>query len=411
MGMKTAEVKPWGPVKWQTQVKRAVPSGDGAIGVLFVWARDPKLDWTDNPMYGGDDIDDPRSADFVIKPADGSVATTKLAEHVMARTMGAISLHTFAIARTDPRFAHVLRALQNSKDRVAQAASAVQHRGRSVQRAIQELHDRWQQIWPHYQSAKALMVQEMAENMHELAKVYRDYSHQGLERALANSPFMRNLGKLFVVDAVLGNGDRLARVNTGNILFHQTTQQIFTVDSQAILTNFHRAQAEYGSSLQDWVESIVKLTSQSYPITGDPTAHAPVSFGMRDLYDPLHWWRNEFRPHLEETLRKDKVASPGDNVWGFGYTNFRVGVDQGLAAVDNQLSGINWMLLKQHFKGLEKKYGSSANLDWTNFKIRRMYVRMVIEERGRAGTAEDKQARAMQRVLAYAERKYPQPHV
>ena len=86
-------------------------------------------------------------------------------------------------------------------------------------------------------------------------------------------------------------------------------------------------------------------------------------------------------------------------------------MDEGLLAVDKQLSGLNWLGVKSMFKSHEKRYGSSPNLDWTNFKIRRMVVRMVLAERNQPGTPQEKQQRALDRVVAYAERKIGRRHV
>lgn len=402
MAVSTKELKDWGSARWQTQMTHATPSKGGAVGVMFVWVT--------NPLFQGVDTDDPTTADFVIKPSAGSAATTKVAEDLMARTMGAISLNTLAIPRTDSRFQPILMALSRYRDRVDLCLRRSQLTGQARQ-DMQALRDRWTQVWPHYQQAKALMVQELARDMKEFADVYRDYSHQGLERALFDDRLMINLGKLFVVDAVLGNGDRLQSINTGNILFEATTARIFSVDSQALLTDYNRCMYMQGPNAKEWVEQIVqRFQGQSIPERPDIKV-TPPPFSLADLYDVDRWWRLEFRRHLEDTLHKDGVRPPREELWQLAYRNFCIGVDQGLVAVDQQLSGLNWLGVKTMFKNHEKKLGSSPNLDWTNFKIRRMYVRMALAERHKPGTVEEKQERAMRKVLAYAERKVGGRHV
>ncbi|WP_144289886.1 hypothetical protein [Ideonella sp. A 288] len=401
MAIPTSELKKWGLVWWQTNFTHAVPSKGGAVGVMFVWCT--------NPLYQGVDIDDPRTADFVIKPSAGSAAPTLLAEDLMKRTIGATSVNTLPIASTDSRFNAILMGLSRFKDRVDQSVNSP--RTPQVTQAMRDLKDRWAKVWPHYRQGRALMVQELAVGMNEFADVYRDYSHMGLERALFNDQLMRNIGKLFAVDAVLGNGDRLCQVNTGNILFHETTKQIFSVDSQAIMTSYQHALIQGERNAKSWVEQILLTNQGASAVPERDGVVAPPSFSMNDLYDLDRWWNTWFRGHIENTLHYDNQKKPRDTLWQHAFRNFSMGVNEGLMAVDRQLSGLNWLSVKSLFKSHEKRYGASPNLDWTNFKIRRMVVRMVLAERNKPGTPQEKQQRAMDRVVAYAERKIATQHV
>jgi hypothetical protein len=279
------------------------------------------------------------------------------------------------------------------------------HRTHSSTTAMQTLLDRWNHVWPHYEKAHTLMVQEVAQGLKEFSDVYRDYSHMGLERALFDDRLMVNLGKLFVVDAVLGNGDRLQKMNAGNILFEATTANIFSVDSQALLTDFHRCVYSCGPRARDWVSQIVDLNVGASIPERDDILSPPATFSLAELYDVERWWKNEFRWHIEETLKQDGVRSPSEQLWQQAYGNFCIGVDQGMVAVDRELSGLNWLAVKSSFKNYEKRLGGSPNMDWTNFKIRRMYVRMALAEKNKPGTPSEKQKRAFDKVLAYAERK------
>jgi hypothetical protein len=394
MHLSTSELKKWGIVSWQTGIWHATPSKGGAVGVMFCWVT--------QPLYEGVDYDDPRTAHFVIKPSAGSAAPTKLAEDLMGRTLGAASLNTLPIPRTDSRFQAVLASLRRHHEEVRDFfRQRPNHSSRSTQE-MQALLDRWNQVWPHYEKAHTLMVQDLAQGIKEFSDVYRDYSHMGLQRALFDDRLMINFGKLFVVDAVLGNGDRLSAMNTGNIAYCEVTRRIWAIDSQALLTDYQNSLNKGCHSAANWIEVLVQGGVAAAEQEG--AVQAPT-FAMADLYDVDSWWRRCFRPHFEDTLKRDQQKLPSEELWALALSNFKRGVDEGLAAVDRQLSGLNWMAVKSNFKSLEKRYGSSANLDWTNFKIRRMYVRMALAEKNKPGTPKEKKQRAMDKVVAYAERK------
>ncbi len=411
MQIPTSQIKSWGIVSWQNNVCHAAPSKGGAVGVMFCWTLGTLLDNVD--------YDEPSTAQFVIKPSAGSAAPFKLAEDLMARTIDAASVNTLAIPRTDSRFQAILMNLQRHRDEVSsyidlqwqKVASVRQMRQMQHMPQVQQmlqLRDRWNHVWPHYQNAHTLMVQDIAQGVKEFADVYRDYNHMGLQRALARPQLMQNFGKLFVVDAVLGNGDRLSAMNTGNLLYDDLTSRIWSIDSQALLTDYQNSLTRGCHQARNWVDVLVG-GGQAAP-EQEGGVQAPT-FALRDLYDVDDWWVRSFRPHLEQTLRSDNQPLPSEHLWQRGLTNFRIGVNDGLVAVDNQLSGFNWLAVKNTFKEHEKRYGSSPNLDWTNFKIRRMYVRMALAERDKPGTVQEKRQRALSRLVAYAERKVGGLHV
>jgi len=392
MAISTTQIKTWGIVQWQAQVKHVAPSEGGAVGVMFCWCRNPASDGPDYSRVG--------TADFVVKPSPGSAATTKFAEKLMNKTLGAANVNTLPILRADPRFQAILAALGRSKQGVDNELS--RNMG-PASKALYDLQARWNSVWPHYQSAASLLVQELAVGMAEFDKVMHD-PRKGLGALLGNRQLMVNLGKLFAVDAVLGNGDRLCSLNGGNILFKETSAQIYSVDSQAILVSYQGLLALGAITVKEWVQQILD-TNAGVQLAEAPLQVQAPAFSMEKLYDVDHWWRSMFRGHLQNSMQRHGETPPGEAVWHFALIWFKQGVEEGLRAVDSQLSGLNWLGVKSKFKSYEKRYGASGNLDWTNFKIRRMYVRMVIADRNKPGTAAQKQQRALDRVVAYAARK------
>lgn len=442
MAVLTKVLKTWSTGQWQTAIKHAHPSGDGAVGVAFCWTR--------NPSSEGPNYNDLSSADFVVKPAADGVSSVKFGEKFLKEAVGAISVNTLVIPRTDPRFAliksQLLRAKngaesslnahiasQKKADLANEQVNATAFKGPRIWKGRllqapkyqaserdQKAAARWASQWHHYENATAYLVQDMAQALVEFKEDYiRTDPGHGLEQMLRNASFMRNLGRLFAADAVLGNGDRLCSLNTGNILFNAHTGQIYAIDTSALLTNFQRVISTPGynkadgndTELQDWVKQVdLPQHGASVPLGG---GMGIATFAMNRLFDVDGWWDNMFEPTLRDGLNKRDILV-SQNVWQQARQWFKLGVDEGLREVDARLSGLNWMGVKQKFQAYSKKFGDNPNLDWTNFKMRRIYVKAVLAEKQRVGGRElskdevtAAQLKAFKLMTEYAQRKYP----
>ena len=129
---------------------------------------------------------------------------------------------------------------------------------RPISKALVDLKARWDSVFPHYQSSDTLLVQDLAVGMAEFDKVMHD-PKMGLGALLGNHQLMINLGKLFAVDALLGNGDRLCSLNRGNVLFKQTRAQIFSVDSQAVPVSYQGPLNNGAYTVREWVQRILRI--------------------------------------------------------------------------------------------------------------------------------------------------------
>src|SRR5262249_58910782 len=89
---------------------------------------------------------------------------------------------------------------------------------------------------------------------------------------------------------------------------------------------------------------------------------------------------------------------PRPNEWDQGKTWFKEGVEEGCVEVDQKLSGLNWLTVKSKYKEYVKRFGGDPNLDWTNFKMRRMYYKL--RRRGQS------ESQALAAVQEYAQKKY-----
>ena len=442
MAVSTKLLKSWNTAQWQGAIKHAQPSGDGAVGVVFCWTRFPSSE--------GPDYNDLGSADFVIKPASDGVSSVKFGETFLKGAVDAISVNTLVIPSTDARFKLIQAQLQRAKDAAVASLNAHDTEQSAVDQANQQLDpqrarspriwmgkvvklpkytasdkvrkaaNRWSSQWHHYEKATAFLVQDMAQALVDFKEDYvrTDRGH-GLETMLSNPDFVLNLGRLFAADAVLGNGDRLCSLNTGNILFNANTGQIYAIDTSALLTNYnqvvnapHYMVADPGDSkLEDWSKQIAQPNrGLSVPPDG---GLGIATFAMNRLFDVDGWWNLMFESVLNDSLLKRNIVVP-KYVWSRARGWFKLGVDQGLREVDNKLSGLNWLMLKQKFQAYSKQFGDNPNMDWTNFKMRRVYIKAVLAEKQRLGGREmtqDELAKAQQKAFglmtAYARGKYP----
>lgn len=381
--MNTSDVAKWSESDWKKRVTYAMPSGGGAVGVIFVYVdRVPAM-----PAK-------PAESAFVLKPAQGSAAPTKFAEYLLKKIAGADSPHTRGINHTVGQAKGPGKWIE---ERLAHFKGKETDPG---------LRSRWNQVWTHYQNAGSFLIQETQKGVREFGDEYRCL--WGLSTLLANPQLMRNLGRLFVADAMIGNGDRLCAPNMGNIMF-KPDGKIAAIDSNTVLTNYDAClKADEGSlawggnvyskkdrTPENWGLGITQQKTDG--ITGG--GRAMPSFEMSVLFEPEKWWEKVFVTHLLDGLRKANMTeqAPLDWEWQMAWDNFKKGVDEAEKELDKRLSGISWLFLKSNFKKAVSKHGADPNLDWTNFKVRRLYYKAR-----RSGKSE---AEALEEVNAYVTRK------
>lgn len=435
MPLNPKDVLKWSAADWQQKVKHARPSGGGAVGVMFIWCRNPGSD--------GANYNDVSTSDFVLKPVGGSAAPAKFAEKFMSSVMGAKTVNTQGILRSDPKFPAVLKALDKFKQALvmseAYEISLAKHQQITVKTNIKgntnvgvirgaktaektfmsdkdrEVLERWRSVWNHYERAGSFLIQSLATDQIELGDVYKDTANpDGIRNFLGDKTLMINLGRLFAVDAALGNGDRLASPNPGNILY-SSKGEIWAIDSQTILQNYQQMKTasdngfaqfnandgmgfakpnEFGSALRDGKFGQVPSKTQM----SDPTVTLAPDFAMKHFYDVDKWWNQWFRQSLTDKAHQYHQNDPTEGEWKQAQTWFKQGVETGLKEVDSHLSGFNWLSVKSKFKKYQSRYGSDSNMDWTNFKMRRVYIKAIRAYPNDPG-------KAMAAVDAYAKKK------
>ena len=362
------DIDKWDNNKWTQQVVNCRPSSGGAVGVIFVWA---------GMAYSRQNVQNPSHAAFVIKPIQGSAAPTKFAEHVLSKISGALSPNSKPIPRRSTSGSGLVLTLKMFRDRETDPT----------------VKARWQQVFQHYDRADAFLIQETQTGIKEFGDEYREQS--GLALMLLNTDLMTNLGKLFAADALIGNGDRLSKLNTGNIIFKKDGT-LCSIDTTTILTDFNSIVADHqlgiyftpdGSALnaKNWAANdIVKFgsTQAASPMQQQQFGKQQIvlapSAAVETLFNVDVWWMNEFRSHLESEIQKlaPPLPSPPETVWNHAKMCFKRGVDEGINQIDVKLSGLNWMMMKNKYKNFVSRYGGDPNLDWMNFKVRRRYIKL-----------------------------------
>lgn len=367
------DIDKWDNNKWTKQVINCRPSGGGAVGVIFVWA---------GMAYSRQNVQDPKHAAFVIKPIQGKATPTKFAEHILSKIGGALSPNSKPIPRRSYSGSGLVMTLKMFRDKETNPKTK----------------ERWKEVFQHYDRADAFLIQETQVGIQEFGDVAEEQS--GLATMLCDKALMFNLGKLFAADALIGNGDRLTSMNTGNIVF-KADKTICAIDSTTIMTDFNhilmnsKMQVEQGldssvTTATQWVKRDINFgyapimtpaqQRQDANYTNDPVNFKPVAMppgaGLEVLYDINSWWDNTFMTAAKLHLQKNNLPSPPPIVWQQAKDWFKAGLEEGKMMINSRLSGINWLLIKRAYSNFVNRYGGDPNLDWTNFKIRRKYVKL-----------------------------------
>ncbi len=371
-------------------MKYAKPTSGGAIGVVLVWTEWPKANGKSVPPS------------FVIKPVQGSAAPTKVAELILSKVAGALSPHSKGVRHSSHNSRGPGKWIEDTLLRFRQAETNL------------DIIQRWGQVWPHYRMAESYLIQEFLPNK-DFGEEYR--SSFGLSCLLLDGTLMENLGKLFVADAMIGNGDRLCQPNASNILFTRDGK-LCAIDSATILTNFNAALQDVSRSawVADnpdeltpgiWAKGVVKDGTNAVASPAQQKEYdrgkapvVPPSFQMEVLFNPAQWWEKVFKGHLKKGLGDPDPTDPNwpsEHEWEQGKKAFLRGVQLGEKELDRRLSGLNWLMVKLRYKKYVSRYGGDPNLDWTNLEIRRAYFKL----RRKGLSAEQ----AMQRVQDQARRK------
>ncbi|MGA2500508.1 MAG: hypothetical protein ABSH20_22430 [Tepidisphaeraceae bacterium] len=373
--MNVNDVLKWSHNDWLNKVCFVEPTSEGGMGgVMLVWVQSRP----------------PARFQFVIKPVapGASPASTRFAEVLISKVAGAATPHSKGVFNATPGM---------SASSTAKSIQTVLNMFR-LRETRPEYQARWAAVWDRYQFAGSYLIQEGLN-----IRTFEAHNRVELAGLLRDQKLMENLGKLFVADAIIGNGDRLCEVNAGNIAF-QPDGSLAAIDSATVLISYEQAKANNpGISIQDWSTSAVLMERAGQINAG--TQRGLVEADMEYIFKPENWWNRKFKPALVKAMQ-DKLPStatavdrigPTPPVWNDAYAAFHRGYEAAMNELDSQLSGLNWLLVKRNYQKYVGKYGGDPNLDWTNFKIRRRYFKL------RRKNLDD--ATALQAIREYAQGK------
>jgi hypothetical protein len=381
------EAAKWNAFAWNSKVTHARASGDGAVGVLFIWT-DP------GPVFNIP------GASFVVKPLGGSALSTRFAEDVLKKVAGTDSPDSIEISRNSAGYAGIQTLLKKMlKANTITAARAAP-----------------------YLSAGAYVLQKMMAGYVEMSDAYRG-GPNALRDLINNAELMTNLGKLAAADLILGNGDRIENGNFGNIMFNPDGT-VAAIDSASILTSFkqlsdasdmpnldhydgkfmgHSAEERRG----DWVTRMAKYGAAAptdtqletfrakqqnpagvaAPVLPPIATLSAVEQGKNGLL--FEKMKAELEGRIQESVGTDNpITAPTGGQWAGAKVNFVRGFEAGLATVDTLLGGKAWLkggIFKgmksnewKQLKGDYKKDGYSGvdpNMSWLSLVVRREVYR------------------------------------
>jgi hypothetical protein len=377
----------WSAYEWVSKVSRVEASGDGAVGVLFVWANDVQ------PVGGDYSI---ATASFVVKPLAGSAVSTRFAEAVLTKVASVDSPDSIELARGAKGYNGVLAVV----DEAITKGWIDSARARP------------------FKSAGSFVLQRMMRGYREMAKDLKPGGGKdAIVRIITNLTLMKNMGKLGAADMIIGNGDRIEAMNMGNIMFNDDGT-IAAIDSASILASFEQLikvndvrEGTLGMNPHDqeavrqaYVERIAlggvsaptNLQLEHMKTTGPgriKVATAP-SASLQDagvanvengtLFENM---KNILLNKIKNRVgTPNELTAPTETDWTNAKSHFLIGFKEGLAIIDNLLGGKaafrrafssskawktqEWRDLKKEFKKAGQD-GADPNFSWHNLTIRR----------------------------------------
>ena len=377
----------WSAWEWMNNVNRVRASGDGAVGVLFVWAKDV-------PPVGGEYTIP--TASFIVKPLAGSAVSTRFAEAVLTKVADVDSPDSIELAKNSKGFNGVRSVVDEAiKKGWMEAARA-----------------------RPYLDAGSFVLQKMMRGYREMAN---DLEPEGgpdaLVRIITNDKLMKSMGKLAAADMIIGNGDRIQAMNMGNIMFNDDGT-IAAIDSASILASFTQlikvneiregtlgmqgaSQAELRNTYVEriafgGVSAPTDLQLEHMKTTGKgriKVATAPsasLQYGSVAAVENGTMFDN-MRSILANKIKNrvggpHPLTAPTEANWTEAKKHFGDGFKEGLAIIDTLLGGKaayrrkflgssawksqEWKDLKKEFKKAGQD-GSDPNFSWHNLTIRR----------------------------------------
>jgi hypothetical protein len=317
----------------------------------------------------------------ILKAID-SGAGTKFGEAVLKHIGGATTTESQLVpAKTGAEGPSIIAMLAKFKDEATNPY--LKKHSDSVPTWKTKYKPRWDLNYPKFAGAKYLALQT---NMVALGGVEMEEIWHDPERAksLINPTLLHNLGRAMAADTLIGNADRFENMNTGNA-FVMAHQMIGAIDTSTILQNYDAFVNQVTTGqVAPWMMSDinrdpaaawVNFITQAGTELGHGLLAAPSSRLPRMLATFDRWFKFSFRDPLYEKITGVIGVPPEkERLWLPVKRYIEEGFQEGMAKVDQLLTGQKYKDLKVGFKTQEAIYGPDANFDWRAFKARRTYI-------------------------------------
>jgi hypothetical protein len=167
--------------------------------------------------------------------------------------------------------------------------------------------DIWERQYPFFERASYFLVQKTMQSENEFGKV----SKSNPMRILGDDELLRNIGKLYAADSLIGNHDRFGQMNLGNV-FLSDSGGLAAIDTDAILQNFEAQSTQRGGAQnsKDWAEMLIdknglEVVEKDYIGQAAPSSRVTWAFGNFD-----EWFELWFQPVFKGESGQRAIYSP-----------------------------------------------------------------------------------------------------
>ncbi len=334
---------------------------------------------------------------YAIKPGEGSAANPLFAEEVLSRIGGAQTTESRPVRAGAGPFDEILKKIRAARLAAQQGSPA---------------RARWDDLLPFYLRASFFLVQKSMKS-NDLGGMGNDdfsatYKTQPM-KILRDHEFLVSVGRTLVADLLLGNADRLEAINGGNF-FVLGTHRVGAIDNETFMPSMRvtahhfttgRGQADLG---QNAAQASLEENWVDYLIEGGSAVHKPAPVSRLPTIDDIDRWIrvsflsvfskyahpvNEPVEHAQDMARMQAMnaagfpiqpgAAPSHAELMNEYKAVRdaivEGFAEGLAALEQHLTGSGGKKLRAKFRDLEEEHGREhTGMDFGAFEVRAAYL-------------------------------------
>lgn len=366
--------------------KNKIPYTDDGKGTDVPWGSADYAEPTAEGVTGGVLFVGFGNTKYVVKPVQGSPAGMLFGEKVLSNIGGVQATESRAIPndnRGEGRaiLQRIERAMIEAKENNRSSRAWKNKYGSEI-----TLLQRWNEIYPIYKNANYFLIQKFLSGK-SLSKVLREGG------IFDNTVILQGLGKVLVLDALIGNADRFVSINLGNALVLDSGQ-LGLIDTEAILQNIDKITSEFS---EDVTKVLIEGNAESIKFIPERGTRFPAAGINEVTYDFNKWFEKRLKYEIERRFKQENLPVLSQDRWNFVKFEVYKGFRQGLEQVKEHLYGSKYSSLIKSISDLESKYGKSDDFDKRAFEIKSAHLRAFIE--GQQKASADYTAKEYEKVL------------